>query len=158
MSASSLINAVNAAVQHRGMDDQVEAAGQFTPRGSTGAMFGGGLVAGTVGDLLPAGLDGVATVGGAIGASRGVAKARNLPPYMLVGVSTNWVYGFAGRSRSREPQQLVFRMPRAGLDVTVHQRVNVRTVTLTGADGSRIELEGNRMPLTHSKDVIDALS
>ena len=25
------------------------------------------------------------------------------------------------------------------------------------ASGSRIELEGNRLPLTHSKDVIDAL-
>jgi hypothetical protein len=26
------------------------------------------------------------------------------------------------------------------------------------ASGSRIELEGNRLPVTHSKDVIEALS
>jgi hypothetical protein len=40
----------------------------------------------------------------------------------------------------------------------VHQRVNVRVLELIDtASGSRIELEGNRLPLTHSKDVIDAL-
>lgn len=40
----------------------------------------------------------------------------------------------------------------------VHQRVNVRILELIDqATGSRIELEGNRIPLTHSKDVIDAL-
>ena len=40
----------------------------------------------------------------------------------------------------------------------VHQRVNVRILELIDTtSGSRIELEGNRLPLTHSKDVIDAL-
>ena len=49
-------------------------------------------------------------------------------------------------------------MPRAGLTAKVHQRVNVRVLELIDtAGGSRIELEGNRLPLTHSKDVIDAL-
>ena len=49
--------------------------------------------------------------------------------------------------------------PRAGLSVKVHQRVNVRVLELIHDDsGSRIELEGNRLPVTHSKDVIDVLA
>ena len=40
----------------------------------------------------------------------------------------------------------------------VHQRVNVRVLELIdAATGARIELEGNRLPVTHSKDVIQAL-
>jgi hypothetical protein len=77
---------------------------------------------------------------------------------MLVGVSETQVYGFAGRSRSKEPSDLVFQVPREGLTVKVHARVNVRVLELIDeATDSRIELEGNRIPLTHSKDVIHAL-
>jgi hypothetical protein len=37
--------------------------------------------------------------------------------------------------------------------------VNVRVLELIDkATGSRIELEGNRLPVTHSKDVIQELS
>ncbi len=43
---------------------------------------------------------------------------------MLVGVSAVSVYGFAGRSRSKEPSELVFRVEREGLTAKVHQRVN----------------------------------
>ena len=40
----------------------------------------------------------------------------------------------------------------------VHLRVNVRVLELIdSATGARIELEGNRVPMTHSKDVIKAL-
>ena len=40
----------------------------------------------------------------------------------------------------------------------MHQRVNVRILEPVDEDtGSRIQLEGNRIPLTHSKDVIEAL-
>jgi hypothetical protein len=70
------------------------------------------------------------------------------------------VAGTAGAAATRhsEPSDLVFQVPRAGLTAKVHQRVNVRVLELIDtASGSRIELEGNRLPLTHSKDVIDAL-
>ena len=41
----------------------------------------------------------------------------------------------------------------------MHKRVNVRILELIEtSSGARIELEGNRIPLTHSKDVIQALS
>jgi hypothetical protein len=44
------------------------------------------------------------------------------------------------------------------LTAKVHQQVNVRVLELIDtASGSRIELEGNWLPLTHPKDVIDAL-
>ena len=77
---------------------------------------------------------------------------------MLVGVSATNVYGFAGRSRRAEPSDLVFQVPREGLTVKVHQRVNVRVLELIDeSSGSRIELEGNRLPITHSKDVIQHL-
>ena len=56
------------------------------------------------------------------------------------------------------PTELVFQIPRASLTVRVHQRVNVRVLELIdNASDARIELEGNRLPVTHSKDVIHVL-
>lgn len=52
------------------------------------------------------------------------------------------------------------RVPRARdqLTVRVHERVNVRVLELIDeSTGSWIELEGNRLPVTHAKDVIDEL-
>ena len=57
------------------------------------------------------------------------------------------------------PGAMVFRAERSGLEVKVDKRVNVRVLELIHPEtGSRIELEGNRVPLTHSKDVIEALA
>lgn len=90
MSEEQMVDVVNDALAAEGIEDTVTAAGEFYPRGHTGA-------------------------------------------------------GFAG---SRE-----------GLGVKVHQRVNVRVLELIDEEsGSRIELEGNRLPITHSKDVIETLS
>jgi hypothetical protein len=50
-------------------------------------------------------------------------------------------------------------VPREGIEVKVHQRVNGRVLELIDSEsGSQIELEGNRLPITHSKDVIAELS
>jgi len=88
------------------------------------------------------------------------ADARSgLPASMLIGVSATMVYGFAAATRHSEPTSLVFQIPRAGLTVKVHQRVNVRVLELIdNTSDTRIELEGNRLPVTHSKDVIHVLS
>jgi hypothetical protein len=68
------------------------------------------------------------------------------------------VYGFAAAHRSSPAGALVFGVSREQIDVKVHQRVNVRILELVdSATGSTIQLEGNRIPLTHSKDVIEAL-
>jgi hypothetical protein len=78
---------------------------------------------------------------------------------MLVGVTPTHGCGVDAATRHSAAGPIVFRVPRASLEVKVHQRVNVRVLELidTGS-GSRIELEGNRIPLTHSKDVIEALA
>lgn len=156
MSAARMTTAMNSALRREGLDDTVMAVGQFAPRGSTGGMFVGGLVGDEVGGLL--GADSVGVAGGALAGARGAARRRGVPSALLVGVSDDYVYGFAGRSRTREPGQLVFKVPRAGLSVSVQPRVNVRVLVLATPDGSsRVELEGNRLPITHSKDVIEAL-
>lgn len=158
MSEARMLKALNAAVKRQGFDDQVVAAGQFTPRGFTGGLFAGGLVGDTVAGAVGPSGDAIGTIGGALAGAHGVAKSRGLPSAMLVGVSAQWVYGFAGRSRSKVPNELVFRLPRAAMTVSVAQRVNVRTLTLaSNGDSARIQLEGNRLPITHSKDVIDEL-
>jgi hypothetical protein len=108
-------------------------------------------------------------LGGSVGEAVGVAvgslagmkaadTASGLPGKMLVGVSDKEIYGLQSRSRNREPEDLVFHMPREGTEVKVHRRVNVRLLELIDtASGARVELEGNRVPMTHSKDVIAAL-
>ena len=54
---------------------------------------------------------------------------------------------------------MVFRLPRSKLEAKVHQRVNVRILELIDSDsGDAIELEGNRIPVTHSADVIELLT
>ena len=122
-------------------------------------MFAGGLAGGEVGGLLGGAGDAIGTVGGAIAAGHEADAASGLPAEMLLGVSETTVYGFAGRSRREEPSELVFQVSRSSLTVKVHQRANVRVLELIeDASGSTIELEGNRIPLTHSKDVIEALT
>ena len=57
------------------------------------------------------------------------------------------------------PKALAFRVLREGLEAKVHRRINVRVLELIDTkSGSRIELEGMRLPITHSKDVIEELT
>jgi hypothetical protein len=87
------------------------------------------------------------------------AVQQAMPPWLLVGVTAAAVYGFDGRSRSKAPGVMVFKAGRAGIEVNVHQRVNVRVLELIHPEsGSRIELEGSRLPVAQAKDVIEALT
>lgn len=157
MSEEEIVAVVNQALATAGIEDTVVAAGEFNPRGHSGAGFGGGLLGGGIGDAIGSGAGGIGTVGGYVAGTRAHDSAAGLPGRMVVGVSETTVYGFAG-SRSR-PQALVFRVPREGLEVTVHQRVNVRVLELVEpGSGSRIALEGMRLPITHAKDVIEELT
>lgn len=157
MSEQAMVDMVQAALDELGVADRIEAAGEFEPRGHTGSLFVGGLVGGEAGDLL-GGIGGaVGVAAGSLGAQRYADASSGLPASMIVGVSDSTVYGFAGR-RSHLQSGLLFQLPRADLSVTVHQRVNVRVLELVDrSSGSRLELEGNRLPLTHSKDVIELL-
>ena len=159
MSEERMVEAVQGALATHGIDDKVVAAGQFNPRGHTGGLFLGGLAGDEAGSLVGGVAEGVGTAAGSLAGMRAADAASGLPDTMLVGVSATTVYGFAGRSRRAEPTDLAFQVPRAGLSAKVHQRANVRVLELIDeASGSRIELEGNRLPVTHSKDVIEALS
>jgi hypothetical protein len=159
MSEEGMEHAVQEALAREGIAEEVVAAGQFNPRGHTGSMFGGGLAGGELGGAAGAVGEAVGEVAGVAGGMRANAAGHGMPQWMLVGVTPETVYGFDGRSRSKTPGDLIFKAERAGLEVKVHQRVNVRVLELIHPEsGSRIELEGNRLPLTHTKDVIDALT
>jgi hypothetical protein len=153
-----MVQSIETALAQLGVPEEVEAAGEFQPRGHTGSMFAGGFIGDAIGGSLGGVGDSIATVGGAIGGAKIHDAASGLPEWMIVGVTPTQVCGFAAARRRREAGALVFRVPRAQLDVKVHQRVNVRVLELIDSDtGARIELEGNRLPVTHSKDVIQAL-
>ncbi len=158
MSEENMVDAIQQALADRGIEDEVVAAGQFNPRGHTGGLFVGGLGGSEAGGALGRVGEDVGMAAGSIAGMHAADAASGLPGFMLVGVTATTVYGFAGRSRRKEPTDLVFEVPRANLTAKVHQRVNVRVLELIHADtGSTIELEGGRIPVTHSNDVIEAL-
>jgi hypothetical protein len=160
MAESDMVDAVQAGISDQGIDDTIDVAGQFEPRGMTGSLFAGGLVGGEVGGALGGAGDAIGLAAGSIAGMHAAADSRGLPLHMLVGVSRSTVYGFkmAAGGRRGEPHELLFRVPRHGLEVKVHKRVNVRALELIDADsGSKIELEGSRLPITHSHDVITYL-
>jgi hypothetical protein len=159
MSEEAMESAVQQALAREGIDEQVLAAGQFNPRGHSGSMFVGGLAGSEVGEVGGSVGEAVGTGAGVLGGMRANEASSGMPQWMLVGVTADAVYGFDGRSRSKTPGAMVFRADRTGLEVKVHQRVNVRVLELIHPEsGSRIELEGSRVPVAHTKDVISALS
>jgi hypothetical protein len=159
MSEQKMVGLIEGVLRAHGVEDEVIAAGQFNPRGHTGGLFVGGIAGGDIGGMLGGPGEAVGVGAGSLAGTRAADAASGLPSKMLVGVSATTVYGFAAATRHSEPTALAFQVPRAGLAVKVHQRVNVRILELIDeASGSRIELEGNRLPVTHSKDVIDALT
>ena len=156
-----MIAAVQAALDHHGIDDPIREVGQFMPRGMTGSMFAGGMIGGDIGGAFGEVGDAIGTAAGALGGIATNAESRGMPTQMLVGASDSMVYGFkmSAGGRRGEPPELVFRVPRERLDVRVHGRVNVRVLELIDEEtGSKIELEGNRLPVTHSHDLIKFLA
>jgi hypothetical protein len=157
MSEERMVEVVNEALASAGIEDTVSAAGEFNPRGHSGAGFAGGLIAGDIGDAIGAAGGAIGTAGGYLAGTHAHDAASGLPERMVVGVSETTIYGFAGNRA--HPKALVFRVAREGLEAKVHQRVNVRVLELIDTEsGSRIELEGIRLPITHSKDVIQELT
>lgn len=160
MSEAAMVDLVNHALTTLGIEDTVTVVGQFQPRGTSGGMFLGGMAGSSAGDALGG------AVGDALGGAMGVlaggqaaAGADGLPREMLVGVSASTVYGFHATTRHSAPDRLVFGIDREGLRAVVHERGMVRVLELIHDDtGSRVELEGSRVPVTHAKDVMDALT
>jgi hypothetical protein len=152
MSEQRMIELSQAALRDHGIGETVIAVGQFAPRGQSGATFAGGMI----GDEL----------GGSIGFGAGLLAGRGanamsagLPRMMIVAVTESTVYGMHSRSRRAEPDEILFTLPRSQLTAKVHQRVNVRVLELIDdQSGASVELEGSRVPITHSKDVMDVLT
>ena len=143
---------VQEALAREGIADEVVVAGQFSPRGHSGALALGGMAGDSIGGIGGA----VGAVAGMAGATQGTDALRGLPDHMVVGVTADAVYGFAGATKAGP---LAFKISREHLKATVHQRVDVRVLELADEEtGSKIELEGNRLPITHSKDVISELA
>lgn len=136
-----MVQKVQDALVRLGIDDELQAAGMFFPRGHTGGAFAGGLLGDEVGGS-------VGMAGGVLAGQHAADAQSGLPERMLVGVSSTMVYGFdTHREHEREPTEMVFRLQRSGLKVKVHQRVNVRVVELIDQEsGAKIELEGQRLP------------
>lgn len=158
MSEETMVGLVQDALARQGITDKILAVGQFNPRGHSGGMFAGGLTGGDAGGLIGGAAESVGVGLGSLAGMHAADELSGLPAKMLVGVSAEAVYGFAASTRHSAPTAMVFQVPRSGLQATVHQRFNVRILELLDTkSGSTIELEGNRLPMTHSKDVIDLL-
>ena len=153
-----MVRLVQDALVANGIEDTILAVGQFNPRGHSGGMFAGGLAGGEVGGMVGGAAESIGVGAGSLAGMRAADDMSGLPAKMLVGVSATAVYGFAASTRRAQPTSLTFRVARSALEATVHQRVNVRVLELVDTvSGSRIELEGNRLPVPHSKDVIEEL-
>jgi hypothetical protein len=145
-----MVEMVRAAVTDLGVDDRIVAAGEFNPRGTPDRCSSAGSPATT--SPARSGSPPGRSAHGASGTSSAVCRrARSSAS------PTGRCTGSPGDARS-STGGLVFNVDRSAVRVEVHQRVNVRIVELIDeASGSRIELEGNRLPVTPSKDVIDHL-
>jgi hypothetical protein len=156
MSEESMESSVQEALAREGIADEVLVAGQFSPRGHSGSLVIGGMAGDSLGGIAGAAGAAVGTFAGMAGGTQTTAAVRGLPDHMVVGVTADAVYGFAGATKAGP---LAFRISRQHLRATVHQRVDVRVLELADEQtGGKIELEGNRLPITHSKDVISELA
>ena len=157
MKETEILARTQAALERAGVEDTLIAAGLFLPRGHFAGAFAGGLA----GDSIAGGLAGsVATAGGAAAGMRAADAASPMPDRTFVGVSATRMYGLGSRRAKggREATDIVFAVDRDGLEVKVHQRLNVRVLELIeSASGAAIELEGPRLPGFHAGAVIDAV-
>ena len=157
MNEQELIERTTEVLAESGAPENVEAAGIFNPRGHTGSMFAGGIVGDGIAGAGPDLVNAIGTVGGAVAGAKVHDATTGLPEWLVVAVTPTSVVGFDTDGR-RRPTRPIFRLERARLETKVHQRVNVRILELIHKDtGSSVQLEGNRIPLLHTKDVIKAL-
>lgn len=140
--------------------DEMLAVGLFAPRGSNVGLLAGGLV----GDVVGGGLGGA--LGSALGELGGTAAGRKvagdiheLPSDLIVGVSSDWVYGATLPGFRSSPSTLLFRISRDGLEATKQNRMSVLILGLQAPDDPNpITLEGNRNPMTGAKSVVNELT
>jgi hypothetical protein len=155
-----MLELVQVALRNGGIEDELIAVGQFNPRGHTGGLFAGAMLGSDAGGHLGGSIGGdIGLAAGSLAGMHAADEASGLPSSILVAVSAENVYGLDAPTRHSEPRGIVFGLPRSSVEAKVHQRVNVRILELIDKQsGDKIELEGNRLPITHSGDVIKALT
>jgi len=139
-----------------GTGEVIVAAGIFEPRGTMGGMIGA-TGAGFATDDIVGEIAG-ATVGLASG--RAMSELDDVPRHTLLAVTPSHLYALAARQKGAHWEIVerfaMFDRPR--IRVTVHGRVNVRTLSVEDpGSGRTYEWEGNRIGPDHAKAVIEAL-
>jgi hypothetical protein len=139
-----------------GEDAKVLAAGIFQPRGTTGGMMGV-TGAGLATDNIVGEVAGVAA---GLESGRVMAGVNDVPRWTLLAVTPTELHALRAKQAhvGWAVEGPFARFDRERIRVTVHGRVNVRTLTVEDPDsGRRYEWEGNRIGPAHAKAVIEAL-
>ncbi len=139
-----------------GATEEVIAAGIFHPRGTTGGRVGA-TAAGFSTDNIVGQVAGVA-----VGAMAGhvAAEARGVPLRTILAVTPTHLYGFVAEADGVhwKAGERFATFDRSRMEVTVHARANVHTLTIVDPDtGRTYEWEGNRIGPDHANAVIHAL-
>ena len=133
-----MVELIQSALDERGIEDRVVAAGQFNPRGHTGGLFVGGLAGGEVGGLVGGLAESVGTGVGSLEGMRAADAASGLPAKMLVGSPPRPSMASLRPPDTPRPTALAFQVPRASLTAKVHRRVNVRVLELIEDGGDHV--------------------
>jgi hypothetical protein len=153
MSDEKLIEEAQA---YLGDGEQVVAAGIFQPRGTTGGMVGATSAGFATNNI-------VGEIGGAaagLESGRAMSHVDGVPRWTMLAVTPTTLYAIACGQHGVgwQPQETFATFDRSRVRVTVHGRVNVRTLTVEDSDSGRTyQWEGNRIGPAHAKAVIEAL-
>ena len=92
MSEDEIIEHAQQALADAGVDDTLVAAGEFSPRGRSGASIAGGVAGSEAGSMIGGGFgDAVGLVAGFAAGGRAADAASGLPAYIVVAVSETTV-------------------------------------------------------------------
>jgi hypothetical protein len=139
-----------------GEGEHVVAAGMFEPRGTTGGLIGA-TGAGLATDNIVGEVAGVAA---GIESDRAMSHIDDVPRWTMLAVTPKNLYAIACGQHGVgwQPREMFATFDRSQIRVTVHGRVNVRTLTVEDpASGRTYQWEGNRIGPAHAKGVIEAL-
>lgn len=139
-----------------GDQEQVLAAGMFQPRGTTGGLVGA-TSAGFATDNIVGEIAGAAA---GIEAGRAMSHIDDVPRWTMLAVTPTTLHAIACTQHGVgwQPHERFATFDRSAIRVTVHGRVNVRTLTVEDpGSGRTYQWEGNRIGPAHAKAVFEAL-